>query len=159
MIDTIMKRVEKTPGGCWEWRGAKNSDGYGVIYISKVGQRKVHRQMFEEVHGLTPEVVMHTCDNPLCCNPEHLLNGTHQMNRRDKNCGSHFRDAPKKSHCKNGHPLGGDNLKITVEKGYEKRRCKACARDRKAKYMATENGRKKHNEGQLRRYHARQKCK
>jgi hypothetical protein len=40
---------------------------------------------FELVHGLIPAglVVMHTCDNPECCNPAHLQAGTQQKNIAD----------------------------------------------------------------------------
>lgn len=135
--------------------------GYGTMYVPKRGQQRTHRLMFELVHGFLPEQVLHICDNPLCCNPEHLVNGTAQMNMDDcirkgrlGETGKHLKNRFGEF-CKSGHPLSGDNLKITFEKGYEKRRCKACARDRKTKYMATEKGRKKHNEQQLRRYHER----
>jgi hypothetical protein len=40
------------------------------------------------------------------------------------------------SHCKNGHELAGDNLWITHEGKYEKRRCRECNRLRQAKYKA-----------------------
>lgn len=40
------------------------------------------------------------------------------------------------STCKHGHPLSGDNLVVTYEGKYEKRRCKECARLRTQKYRA-----------------------
>ncbi len=30
-----------------------------------------------------PNMVLHSCDNPLCCNPKHLSNGTVADNSRD----------------------------------------------------------------------------
>ena len=36
-------------------------------------------------HGAWPEpVARHTCDNPLCCNPAHILAGTHADNAHDR---------------------------------------------------------------------------
>ena len=34
-------------------------------------------------HGVWPQVVMHSCDVPLCCNPSHLVGGTYADNNRD----------------------------------------------------------------------------
>lgn len=44
---------------------------------------KLHRKVFMQTHGYLPPVVMHSCDNPRCINPEHLLPGTHTLNMRD----------------------------------------------------------------------------
>jgi predicted XRE-type DNA-binding protein len=78
--------IHRSDDGCWLWTGQKNSKGYGV-YKSKF---LVHRLSFR-VHndyGITIEdmdgmVVMHSCDNPLCCNPAHLSLGTQQDNMED----------------------------------------------------------------------------
>jgi hypothetical protein len=34
-------------------------------------------------YGFLPPVVRHSCDNPPCCNPAHLLSGTTLENNRD----------------------------------------------------------------------------
>ena len=79
--------------GCMITNLAK-SKGYGVLtFTYKTGKKKLlkaHRAVlcdkmgfgFEEYDTFT-EVVRHTCDNPACVNPDHLLPGTHLDNMRD----------------------------------------------------------------------------
>ncbi len=83
-IDRVMAKVEKLATGCWAFRG--NLIGpYGVI---SHGYRNlyVHRVVFEKEHGPIPNgmEVCHTCDNPPCCNPDHLFLGTQLENIQDK---------------------------------------------------------------------------
>ncbi|WP_186445743.1 HNH endonuclease signature motif containing protein [Paenibacillus cremeus] len=46
----------------------------------------MHKFIYNELFGEVPEglVVRHTCDNPKCINPEHLILGTQGDNVRDK---------------------------------------------------------------------------
>ena len=72
------------PGSCWEWQGNRDRDGYG-LFKYRLKNRRAHRV----VYGLTqggqqPAVVMHTCDNPACCNPLHLRGGSQSENIQDK---------------------------------------------------------------------------
>jgi hypothetical protein len=68
------------PNRCWPWRGRLNHNGYG-----RYKDTMAHRVAFELIKGRVPEnlIVRHVCDNPLCCNPKHLLAGTHKDNSRD----------------------------------------------------------------------------
>lgn len=78
------------PGsGCWLWTGAKLPKGYGQFHIARVDGKAIHgyphRIMFLLAHGEIPAgmEVCHHCDNPPCCNPDHLFLGTHGDNMRD----------------------------------------------------------------------------
>lgn len=72
---------------CWEFEGAINSSGYGsLLLIDSV--RNAHRIAYcvandclEDIDDI--KVIRHTCDNPSCCNPNHLLSGDRKLNTQD----------------------------------------------------------------------------
>jgi len=72
-------------GDCLEWTGGCYATGYG--------QTKAYDKMWRthrlalELEGVdtSGHLVLHSCDNRLCCNPEHLRLGTHQDNMDDRN--------------------------------------------------------------------------
>lgn len=73
------------PTECSEYPYAKDTSGYGLVGGFGSGKsRRAHRVMFELCHGYLPEVVMHACDNPKCCNPNHLRPGTKAENNADR---------------------------------------------------------------------------
>ena len=70
---------------CWLWQGGTDNDGYGLFgYDGK--QWRAHRYSQHIHNGLDNQkpIVLHTCDNPRCVNPDHLINGTIQENNLDK---------------------------------------------------------------------------
>ncbi len=73
------------PVRCWEWRGSRNPEGYGNFGLARKTE-KAHRVAYRLFNGPIPVgmLVMHKCDNPPCCNPEHLKLGTWQENAQDK---------------------------------------------------------------------------
>jgi len=83
--ESFWSRVFKgAQADCWEWSGARDPYGYGrVSYHMDVWFS--HRLAYMLTHGFIPEgkLIRHTCDNPPCCNPAHLLVGTDLDNMTD----------------------------------------------------------------------------
>ena len=69
---------------CWPWTQCRGSGGYGLAWD---GHKRIraHRLAWILTHGSIPvgADVLHTCDNPPCCNPKHLWLGRDLENRRD----------------------------------------------------------------------------
>lgn len=73
---------------CWEWQGAKSPGSHNYGKLSAWGEQAsiyAHRVVWELENGQIPEgmFVCHTCDNPPCCNPDHLFLGTPKDNVQD----------------------------------------------------------------------------
>lgn len=121
------ERVEKHgPDDCWPWIGCKDSKGYGSM--SHGGRRRRATHISYEIDKGTPFptglLARHTCDNPPCVNPAHIIPGTDRENSWDMvERGRH--QHKRKTHCKCGLPLSGDNLMI-LRFGW--RRCRTCHR-------------------------------
>ena len=86
LIDRLLNKIViDQVTDCWEFQGAKNNIGYGMMRDGKK-MRTTHRVSYEEhtqtkiPYGL---VVMHSCDNKCCVNPAHLSIGTHKDNSQD----------------------------------------------------------------------------
>lgn len=70
-------------GDCWEWQAARCPEGYGRFRLNGKTVQS-HRFAFSLLEGEWPAVVRHSCDNPSCVRPSHLLGGTHADNVRDR---------------------------------------------------------------------------
>lgn len=83
------KYLEGDIDSCWEWLSAKTPRGYGVFEVSHLGvctAIRAPRLAYFIHYGSDPYplFVRHSCDNPTCVNPHHLLLGDHDDNMRDK---------------------------------------------------------------------------
>jgi len=80
------KKNEAT--GCIEWTGRTGGKGYGMFWggVNNKYEIFAHRYAMVVFGGKDPDhmLVMHTCDNRLCVNPEHLRLGTNRDNINDK---------------------------------------------------------------------------
>src|SRR5215468_2618108 len=89
IIQRLMAKLDMSagPDGCWPFMGGRRG-GYGRIgggddYPGKT--MNASRVMHELFNGPIPEGydVLHSCDNPPCCNPKHLYIGTAFDNIQD----------------------------------------------------------------------------
>lgn len=126
----IYSRCVVDPSGCILWQGWKNHRGYGeASYRNKTWL--LHRLIYTIKVGPIPRGmhVCHRCDVRNCINSDHLWLGTQRQNLLDMVAkGRHnYKD---KTHCKYGHPLCGDNVRIYKQtKGNGiKRACRTCGR-------------------------------
>ena len=81
----IASRTTQGPNGCLDWTGGTDGDGYPFIFDgtrNQVGSRLVLQQKLGRPirRGY---IAMHSCDRPMCINPEHLIEGTHAENQQD----------------------------------------------------------------------------
>jgi hypothetical protein len=88
-LAAVKRSIEKNAikgkeGECWGWKASTIRHGYPQLTCkyslfkhknAAIGSYVIHK-------GPIPEgmVVMHTCNNPICTNPDHLEIGTQQQN-------------------------------------------------------------------------------
>lgn len=95
--DKISKNVYIDSNDCWLWTASKHKQGYGNLNFRKIPSL-AHRVSWTVYKGEIPcgMNVCHKCDNPSCCNPEHLFLGTQLDNVVDcKNKNRFTRNIPK----------------------------------------------------------------
>lgn len=100
------------PDDCWDWQGARFPNGYGYLgQIRETGNgpfvpsiRATHAALLVGRGELVPPgaCVCHTCDRPICVNPQHLWIGSRAENNEDKvrKGRSHDRRGPLNSRAK-----------------------------------------------------------
>jgi hypothetical protein len=76
---------KRGPDDCWLWKRTPQSEYVQYSFCGK--KTYAHRVAFMLAKGPIPAdkpVVMHSCDTPHCCNPNHLSAGTIGDNMRDR---------------------------------------------------------------------------
>jgi hypothetical protein len=134
LIDRIMEKISPEPNsGCWLWKGAATSAGYGEIHVPGRGGRLAHRFLYEMLRGPIPDGLQldHLCRVRCCVNPDHLEPVTCRDNLRRSPLVARMRGESQrnKTHCPAGHPYDATNTYW-----YRNRRnCRECSRIRRRK--------------------------
>lgn len=113
---SLLSKAEKIDE-CLIWKGAISSHGYGSVgFMGKAWM--AHRASYYIHTGVDPakNEVMHTCDTPLCINPNHLTLGSHTDNMLDmegKKRSRHFKGS------QHGRSKLTENAVLEMRKQYE----------------------------------------
>lgn len=81
-IDHFWSGVQpSSDDSCWPWMRSSASQKWKYGNTSINGKTlRAHRVAFRLAFGYFPKVSCHSCDNPICCNPKHIIDGTHKLN-------------------------------------------------------------------------------
>lgn len=121
VLDRFWAKVARgDPRECWIWLGSKKAskDAYGRFKIKSYVTVTASRLTYAIAYGEEPGElsVLHSCDNPPCCNPAHLFLGTVKDNSQDM---------VRKGRARNGIRKGSSNgaNKLTAKQVYAIWRC------------------------------------
>lgn len=78
----------KSEEECWTWKDGLQKNGYGYLSVGGRSGKNIPAHRIAKTLSIGEEipdglVVMHSCDNPPCCNPGHLECGTQTDNIKD----------------------------------------------------------------------------
>ncbi len=101
------KLVDKSSADdCWSWRGRLDPSGYGRFDMN--GKPHLAHRIAYFLNRPNDDqslVVCHACDNPSCCNPQHLWLGTQadnisDMDRKNRRAPLPIKRGKEASKCK-----------------------------------------------------------
>jgi transcriptional regulator with XRE-family HTH domain len=129
-IDRFWSRISKSDDtDCWTWEGSTFRGGYGQ-FKAQGRNLKSHRIAYLLYYEVDPmdQFVCHHCDNPLCCNGNHLFLGTNSDNILDSRDKGRLNTASGEKHGSKTKPLNwarGEKIntsKLTAEEVLEIRK-------------------------------------
>jgi hypothetical protein len=120
-------------GSCWVYKGYKKQ--YGELRLGNGVREMPHRlsaMIFLDYNRDRKDIQVNhkeICCYKGCWNPEHIYVGTQIENMADVvKADKHF--YLSRTHCKNGHLLVEENVKVVTEfKGNRRRVCKLCLKE------------------------------
>jgi hypothetical protein len=85
VLQRFNEKWTEDENGCHIWNACVDKDGYGLFKMDDKSMR-ANRVSYLLYKGEIPKgvKVRHTCDNPACVNPAHLILGTQGQNNQDK---------------------------------------------------------------------------
>lgn len=85
-IERFWLKVDKTagPNACWPWIGTATVNRYGSFYFQGKNWYCHHLAFWFANRKRAKKWHLHSCDNPPCCNPKHIYDGTPQDNVKDR---------------------------------------------------------------------------
>lgn len=79
--ERLWSKIDRSGSGCHPWLACRSAQGYGRL---SVGKRSVfaHLIVLAILKGQPRinQIGLHSCDNPPCCNPDHLRWGSYRRN-------------------------------------------------------------------------------
>lgn len=85
-MQDVFKHIDMHDGDdtvCWEW--TRPITGERPYFTVRGEKLLAYRIVFNLVYGKLQDtdLVRHSCDNSICCNPKHLGKGSHEENMQD----------------------------------------------------------------------------
>jgi hypothetical protein len=144
LAERLAAKSQRNESGCLIWTGALKANGYGKL-VFEGKNLHAHRAAYELAKGPIPEGLTldhtchtndskcpggDTCPHRACIDPDHLEPVTRAEN---------VKLGATKTHCKRGHELAGENVRLKQKGKYLVRDCRACDRETKRERYRTTN--------------------
>ena len=134
-VESLRRRMGEyvkvgSPDECWEWIAkARNAKGYGHISAGRAFKFKAHRVAWALANGPIPDSghVLHRCDNPSCCNPNHLFLGSKKENTHDMMAKGRMKKPP--THWGEAHHMAKFDLATAIKISKDPRTARVIAEE------------------------------